>query len=69
MKANFKKLYRALDKQRKLQGRSWRQFGAAVGVAPCTFTRLKQGKRIGVDNLSKLLPQTDLVSLSQLMVD
>lgn len=66
MKADFRKLYRALDKQRKLQGLSWRQYGVAVEVAPCTFTRLKQGKRIGVENLSKLLPQTDIVSLSQL---
>lgn len=67
MKADFKKLYRDLDKRRKSSGLSWRKFGEEVSVAPCTFTRLKQGKRIGLDNLSKLLPHTD-VSLSQFMV-
>lgn len=69
MQADFKKLYRELDKLRKSRSESWRQLGASLSVAPCTFTRLSQGKRVGINNLMKLLPATSVSFQKFFVVD
>lgn len=68
MKADFKKLYRDLDKRRKVEGLSWRKFGEAHSIAPCTFTRMKNGRRLGIDNLGKVAAVLG-VSWTQFVVD
>lgn len=48
------KLYRALDKYRKENELSWRGLGRAIGVASCTFTRMKDGRGVNVENYLKI---------------
>jgi hypothetical protein len=55
MHFNTKQLYKALDAHRKHLSLSWRQLGAKSLVAPCTFTRMGQGKHIGTYNAFKLV--------------
>lgn len=48
-------LYAALDQQRQLAGRSWRELAAELGISPSTFTRMAQGHRPDVDTFASLL--------------
>src|SRR5690349_18280068 len=48
-------LYAALDQKRQMEGLSWRELAAALGLSPSTFTRMGQGHRPDVDTFATLL--------------
>lgn len=47
----WKSVYTYLDKYRATQGFSWRQLGREVGLHSSTFTRLKHGRGLSIQNL------------------
>lgn len=48
-------LYDALDTKRRDAGLLWRDVAHATGVSQSTFTRLKKGSGLDVDNLLRLV--------------
>lgn len=63
MRFEWKKLYKAVDSNRK-PGQSWRDLAKAGGFAPSVFTRISQGKAVSVVNLLKILHISGLGFLS-----
>ena len=47
--------YAAIDAQRRVQQKNWKQVAKDSGVSASTLTRMAQGKRPDVDSLAALL--------------
>lgn len=47
---DWKKFYARLDRIRENTGLTWRGLGRELGLNSCTFTRLKRGSGLSMEN-------------------
>jgi hypothetical protein len=52
---NTESLYEAIERRLFDEHRSWRSLAIEIGIAPSTFTRMKEGKKPSVDAFLAML--------------